>query len=137
MPHIYLGGTFYGFTPDQVRARQDLIVAHLAPGIEVFRPKHRGDYDPDLGAYLDQTLTMRDKYMVQHADLVVLDITGTERPPRGILVEVGWASAWGIPILLIIEPESPHSFNMLRGLCTWQVPTQADAVRIINTMLGK
>jgi nucleoside 2-deoxyribosyltransferase len=136
MASIYLGGTFYQFTADQVRTRQALIEDHLIQGITVHKPKHRDDYNPDLGANRDQTLTMRDKYMVKNSDLVVLDIGGTERPPRGILIEVGWASALDIPILLIIDPDSPHHFNMLTSLCTWQVATHKDAIHIINAMFG-
>jgi nucleoside 2-deoxyribosyltransferase len=136
MAAIYLGGTFYAFTAEQVRARQALIEKQLLPHIEVLKPKHTDEYESGLAANLDTTLTMRDKFMVSQADVVVLDLSECERPPRGILIETGWATAWDIPVLVIIPANSPHFSNMLKSLVTWRVDTHAEAALIVNSMLG-
>ena len=136
MASIYLGGTFYQFTVEQVRARQAILETKLLPHIKVLKPRHADDYDSALANHLDTTLTMRDKHLVSQADIVVLDMTECVKPPRGLLIETGWATAWNIPVLAIIAPDSPYNFNMFKSLVTWQLETHEQAALVINSVLG-
>lgn len=135
MPTIYLGGAFAQFTPQQVEERQNAFAALLHPSIVTHRPRHNAAYPAEIGTHLFATLTERDKHMVKQADVLVLDCSGAKEVSRGSMVEVGWASAWGKPVILIAEPGNPNLFAMSQHLANFIVASPAEAAAIANSLL--
>lgn len=50
----------------------------------------------------------RDKWMVQQADIVLVDLVGQSRPAVGCLMELAWASLLGKHTIVVMESGSPY-----------------------------
>lgn len=125
-PRVYLGGPISRCTYAAATGWRRHLTEMLAPDIECLDPLRGkevlaacpGDIGyPDFPAResaLDATMiTMRDKSDVRAADLVVFNFESGLQHSIGCLVEIGWATAWGKPVLFwrgAIDPVFLHPF---------------------------
>lgn len=136
MAKVYLGGAFTQFTADQVVARQSEIEQCLEAHIQVLKPKHNKDYPPEIEAHLPAVLTERDFYLFQQADMIVLDLLDLQEISIGAMIEIGWASALRKPIIAIVEQENIYQSIVFAHLVTYKVTTRAEAIAVVNSVLG-
>ena len=52
-----------------------------------------------------QGITARDRYDVQSSDLMIANLLGCTEKTSGTAVEFGWADAFGVPVIMVIEDE--------------------------------
>ncbi len=142
MTSVYLAGPITGLSWEQATAWRREAADYLRRHGVVARSPMRGqeflaEEEIIKGCNKDSFLTSaracvtRDHYDVKHADLVICNFLGAyERISAGTLVEVGWASAIGTPIIAIGEEDNPHLHDFVRENCDWVVPTLRDALKI-------
>lgn len=106
-----------------------------------------GQYDEHpMGT--DAGIVTRDMNDVRLCDLMVVHLLGAKEVSRGTMVEYGWASAFGKPIITIIEKDgkvlsegfgyervNPHWYCMVRQLSGYIVHDLDTAVEIAATLL--
>lgn len=81
-------------------------------------------------------ITNRDRNDVFTADLMVANFLGAEKGSLGTAVEFGWANAWGVPIITVIEKEgNPHDHMMLNYMTMYRVDNIEDAAKLSQMLL--
>lgn len=73
-------------------------------------------------------ITRRDRYDVQSSDLVIANLLGMTDKPTGTAIEFGWADAYGVPVIMVIEPSgSLAEHPMLEEIASYRVESVEDA----------
>jgi nucleoside 2-deoxyribosyltransferase len=120
---------------------------HGIRGLSPMRAKHylahlksisgTGEEYADLGVLSTQkSVTTRDRYDTRTSDLVLMNLLGAKRVSIGTMIEAGWADAFRVPIVLVIESENVHQHMMLREIAGFTVPTLDEALDTIFAILG-
>lgn len=79
----------------------------------------------------------RDKFDCTNCSVVVLNLLNAKRVSIGSMVEVGWANANNIPIVLIMEPEGNcHEHAFVTESCQFRTDSVVDAIKIVQAILG-
>ena len=151
MPRVYLAGPIASKDWAGATGWRELATLWLAPEIQCFSPlRGKRAYLPPEGVtitaqtfnYVDHPLTRasgivgRDRNDVRTADLVIANLLDSVEKPTGTAIEFGWADAWRIPIILIIEREgSVADHPMLRQIAEFHVETLAEACTLARSIL--
>lgn len=140
---VYLGGpisglNYAGATDWRAFATQRLLEAHPQHriyGVSPMRAKEYLSKERTIGHSYEDTvlsgakaITTRDRMDCQRADLVLINLLGSTRVSIGTMIEVGWADAFRVPIVLAIEPENLHQHPMLAQCAGFVVSTLEQAV---------
>lgn len=83
-------------------------------------------------------ITTRDHNDVFTADVMVANFLGAKSGSLGTGIEFGWASAYKVPIVTIMEPEgsgNPHDHLMIKHLSGYIVHDLETAARIVQLIL--
>lgn len=118
LPRVFLGGPFKGIVDDsgtmhpQERARYEALISGLeAAGCHVDNAHRREGWG---AAFLPpKECTRRDFDEIASSDVVVA-FPGSP-PSPGTHIELGWASALGKPLVLLIEEHTEYAF-LVQGL---------------------
>lgn len=172
MSRVYLAGPITGLSYDGAVDWRAWAAAELAkaPGIEVYSPLRAKNYlknetkiDGSPGAYqrmhplsAPKGICTRDRWDVKRSDVVLMNLLGAQQVSIGTMVEVGWADAYRVPIVLAIEPAeyevrgdrvghatdvvtkkstNPHHHAMVAELAGFQVPSLEEAVQVVKALL--
>lgn len=140
MKKVYLAGPIAGLTHAEATYswRQDVASQLEWSGdghaIRCFSPmrakKFLGEMTPDriIGkqAYHEHpvssgnAITGRDRNDVKTSDLVFMNVLGAKAVSIGTTVELGWADAYRVPVVLCIEKEgNPNDHLFYRNLATY------------------
>lgn len=167
-PSVYLAGPITGLnwngaTDWRASARQWL----EARGILAFSPLRGKEYlakeqditgNPDVMRAWGQPLSTpkgicaRDSWDVRTSSVVLMNLLGATRVSIGTMVELGWASAWRVPVILAMEGapvvkgdnlniapeqtrENPHHHAMVDELADFTVPTLDEALHLVRSLL--
>lgn len=150
-PRVYLAGPITGRTLEEAagwreEARQLLWKGGSIVGISPLRYKKlfiaEGVLSADQSTYRQSPLTTasgitgRDRYDVHRCDLMIANLLGARTKTTGTAIEFGWADAWRIPIILVMEPAgNPADHQMLRRLAEFHVETLGDACALACQIL--
>lgn len=74
----------------------------VTPRTEVSAREHDTDYKPQMK---NHAIVSRDRWYVQNADVVFVDLTGTTRTSVGSVFEIAWAREFGKYIIAVTEPD--------------------------------
>lgn len=146
---VYLCGPIAGCTYDEARYGWRKKLAELIkPEIPILSPMRQeghlaevvgelGTFAPDNHAIATQrAIVAKDKLDIRQSSLVVANFLGAERVSIGSVVEIGFASALGKPIVLVIEPEgNVHDHLFVREMSDVRVSSIRDAADIVNALL--
>ena len=152
LPKAYLAGPISGRTYAGATDWREEMRWRLAPEIVGVSPMRGKDYlasmDGGIGgspdeAYMRNAISSqrgiigRDRNDVRTADAVLMNLLGADRVSIGTMIEAGWADAWRIPVVLVIEPEGNiHHHVMLDGLVTYRVPSLDEAETLVRVLLN-
>lgn len=108
------------------------------------RAKEYLSHEAEIGdAYADTVLsnqkaiTTRDRFDCQGSDLILVNLLGAARVSIGSMIELGWADAARVPIILAIEEEgNMHDHAMVREVAGWRVPSLDLALDVAIAVLG-
>lgn len=78
----------------------------------------------------------RDSNDCRRSDLIVVHLLGATRVSIGTVMEIAWAHAYRIPLVLIMEPKGNiHDHPMIREAAGYIVSTLEEAVAVIKAVL--
>lgn len=152
-PGVYLAGPITGLTYDdgqdwRLYAKRSLD----AYGIDGFSPLRAKTHLRDLGvldaagtaesAYLGlsalsepQGITARDRFDCMARDLVLVNFVGAERISVGTCIELGWADAARVPLVVAMEEDNIHRHAMVNTVAGFIVPTLEEALDVCKAVL--
>jgi nucleoside 2-deoxyribosyltransferase len=150
---VYLCGPIAGMSFQEAKFgwRYRVFAALQRDGIDAFSPlrhlqatqldddhiDHMGKHGASAGALsTPKGLTVRDRYDTKRADLIFCNLLGAHSVSIGSMIELGWADAANVPIILIMEEEGNiHEHAMVETLASWTVPTVKDGIQIVQDLL--
>jgi len=145
MSRIYLAGPISGLSYDGATDWRERTKLELAPHVECLSPMRGSehlkgrelldDHDPNVLATTPAVLTARDKSDVRRSDLVLINFLGATKASSGTFIEIGWADAWQIPIVAVIDEGNPNKHAM-GDVLTLQVPTLEMAIKLVKEILN-
>lgn len=107
-----------------------------------FLAEMMGDNKLGTHAYHQQPISTpnaivgRDREDVRRADLVFMNLIGAKERSIGTIVEMGWADAFRVPVLLCIEKEGNiHEHLFMRQMATYVVDNIKDGLFIAKHFL--
>ena len=156
---VYLAGSISGLTYTQATGwRRDVREELSKYGIkclsplraEVYLRNHEGllnDYQQpaELEKAGCQVMAMstqrgvfeRDKFDCTRCSIIFVNLLGMKKISIGTIIEIGWADANNIPVVLIMEEEgNPHNHAFIRECCAFQTPHISEGVAIVKAILG-
>lgn len=144
-PRVYLAGPIDGLLFDEANTWRDTAALALAPEIVAYSPmrgkqsldngrKITGAYDASILAN-SRAITTRDRADCTRADLVIAHLAGAKKVSIGTVMEIAWADAHRIPLVLIGEDGDCHDHPMIRECAGWRVNTLAEAIYVARSVL--
>lgn len=84
----------------------------------------------------ERGITTRDYNDVRRADLIVVNLLGAKKVSVGTVMEIAWAKAFSIPVVLVMEKSgNPHDHPMVRDSVGFRVETLKEALFITECTL--
>ena len=84
-------------------------------------------------------IVTRDRFDVRTADVVLMNLVGANTSSLGTAVELGWADAWRIPVVAILDinnSANPMCHAFVKELASIIVPTLDDGIAVCLSLLG-
>lgn len=97
--------------------------------------KIRGSYE-DMPMSSQKGLTTRDRHDCTTSDLIIVNLSGAEIVSVGTMIEIGWADANRIPIILVMDNKNPHDHPMVKECAGYIVDNMDEAIEIALSVLG-
>lgn len=148
---VYLAGPIAGLSYNGATAWRDQAKRELnAAGIQAFSPMRAKQYLKDVASFsvdgdvyktlsilsCNRGITTRDRYDCTTADVVLVNVLGAERISIGTVLEVAWADAARIPIVLVMEPEgNVHHHGMILECTGFHCHTLDEALSVVKAIL--
>lgn len=132
-PRVYLAGPITGLSYDGATDwRQAMKVSLGTLGIDGFSPLRAKDYlkdetsiDGSPSAYQrkhplssPKGIVTRDREDVRRADVVLMNLLGATRVSVGTMIELGWADAFRVPVVVVMEGATQYEVGPAAGAGT-------------------
>ena len=122
---VYLAGPISGYDYESVNDWRVFAAEELFNhGIKGFSPMRGKSYlskeDVIQDSYEDHTMSsiiginVRDFNDCKTADAILVNLLGAKKVSIGTCMEIAWARAFQIPVVIIMENENPHNHGMLK-----------------------
>lgn len=152
-PSVYLAGPITGLTYDGAQDwREDVAIELDCAGIVAYSPLRAKKHLRVLGeldnagtkdsAYLGmnplsepQGITTRDRFDCTGRDMVLVNFLGADRVSIGTCIELGWADAARVPVVVAMEEDNVHRHAMVNQIAGFIVPTLEQAVDVVKAVL--
>jgi len=151
MPKVYLAGPITDLSYDDARKgwRLEAWDKFAKLGVDAASPMRGKDCLKDAKSlhrqtadYEKQTITSpqgitgRDRNDVKTCDVMLANFLGAKQASIGTAIEFGWADAWRIPIVLVMEDEgNPHDHLMITTMATYRVNNLDDGIKLVNLLV--
>jgi len=146
---VYLAGPITGLSfvgATDWRRDAAIAIGERSEGrVETLSPMRHKDYlsgvekiaDSYEGSVLSSQrgIFYRDRLDCTRADLVLVNMLGASRVFIGTVMEIAWANAREIPIVLVMEDGNLHEHSMLREACGFRVQTMPEAIDVALRIL--
>jgi len=144
---VYLAGPITGCSYKGCNEwRESVRDELLDTGILAYSPMRKKDYLKTLNVIPSQVkivspmvtdvgITTRDRFDCTHADVILMNLLGAKRVSIGTMIEVGWADANRVPIVLVMEEGNPHEHPMISRIANFKVVTLPEAVDVVKAIL--
>lgn len=153
---VYLAGPISGLTWNEATDwRQEVSNQLLRGGIKAISPlrakvylrecgpikDHYTDNDIDVAAFTNMStprgITTRDKFDCTRCSVIFVNLLGTTKVSIGTMIELGWANAHNIPVVLVIEEkDNIHDHAMVNELTGFRVKTIEEGIKVVQAILG-
>jgi nucleoside 2-deoxyribosyltransferase len=147
---VYLAGPIAGLTAGTAVTWRSFMTRRLADyGIGVRDPLRDTPLDmaseelltplPKAADVLGtpRAIVARDRFDVKSADVVVANLLEASRVSIGTMVELGWASNEGKPIVVIMKPDNIHAHPFIDVLADYIVTDLYEAVSVVRSILNE
>lgn len=130
---VYLAGPITGADNDAIMAwRKEAQREFAVNGITALTPIDVSSQGVDL----KKLAILRDKIDVTRCHVVLMNLLGAKRVSIGTMAELGWANAFGKPIVLVMEESGNlHEHGFVRELSTFHHTTLQDALETVKGLL--
>lgn len=156
MKSIYLAGPITGLNYEGATDWRKLIFNRMdGPRYQILSPMRAKEYLSNLDeitaqGYQDTILSnakaivTRDRNDTMKCDLVIMNLLGATKVSIGTMIELGWADAARVPVVLIMEKEefegdmrktNIHDHAMVTEMAGFRVSTLDEAVLVARTIL--
>ena len=151
---VYLAGPISGLTYHEAAGWRNAITTELAEfGIKCLAPlraavhlrTHQGlltdcEILPGCEGAVKSMSTprgvvTRDRFDATRCDVLLVNLLGAKKISIGTCVEIGWANANDIPIILVIEPGNCHDHAFIGESANFITASLSDAVYIVKAIL--
>lgn len=151
---VYLAGPISGLTYDEATTWRNAITIELAEfGIKCQSPmraaihlRHAagvlGDCEIQEGCKpavesmsTPKGVVTRDKFDSTRCSLLLVNLLGAKKVSIGTCVEIGWANANDIPIILVMEKDNCHNHAFIRESASFITESLSDSVYIVKAIL--
>lgn len=148
MSLVYLCGPITGLDYNAATDWRNKFKNNLVEGIKTLSPMRGKDYllkEKYLAALgYNETvmstargITTRDRFDTIRADMIVANFLGAKKASIGSMIELGWADANRVPVIVIMEKEgNVHDHAMVNEIAGFRVETVEEAAHIVNIALG-
>lgn len=142
---VYLAGPITGLSYDGATDWREEVRVGLAPDIQAISPMRGKDYlagEDTIADHYETVLscpkgiTTRDRFDVSRVDAVLVNLLGAERVSIGTVMEIAWADAMRIPVILVIEQGNPHQHSMLIECSGFVVGDLEEGIEVVNALLA-
>lgn len=82
-----------------------------------------------------KAINTRDYYDVRRADAILVNVLGAKKVSIGTVMEIAWARAFNIPVVLVMEKGNIHSHGMLQYACGYEVETLEEGIAVLKALL--
>lgn len=147
---VYLSGPITGLTFNNCTDWRDYarkaLKRHSIQGISPMRGKEYlanagiiTDGQPAVLANAmsqDQAIVTRDRWDTSRCDFMLCNLLGAKSVSIGTMVEIGWADAYRVPVVLVMEPAGNiHEHAFVRQLSGYRVETLDEGLELIAAAL--
>ena len=144
---MYLAGPISGLTYDNGQSWREYVMANLPKEIRGISPlRAKAAVLARAGIINDsyennpltsQTgITTRDRMDCTRSDAILINLLGAEKVTIGTMIEIGWADAHRIPIILVMEKScNVHDHPMVRECAGFRVTNLEDALKVLEAVL--
>ncbi len=81
-------------------------------------------------------ITTRDRMDVMRSELVIMNLLGATQVSIGTMIELGWADAKNIPVIVVMEKdENIHNHPMVNEIASFIVHSLSDAKELAKQIL--
>lgn len=144
--NIYLAGPITGLTYDGADDWRGYAAERLGKD-HVRNPLRGKEYLREHGvledAYHDihplstqKGITHRDRNDVRTSDVVLANFLGATRVSIGTMIEFGWADAFRVPVVAVMEPDNVHAHGMALEVAGWVTDNLDEGIAIARTVVG-
>lgn len=151
-PTVYLAGPIRGLNYDSATQWREHAQAALEmEGIDAMSPMRAKSYlkgesnaggDKLADSYSQYPLSTmkaivtRDRKDCMGSDMVIMNLLGATTVSIGSVMEVAWADAARVPVVLVMEKTGNlHEHGMIRETCGFHVETIDEAIRVVCAVL--
>jgi nucleoside 2-deoxyribosyltransferase len=147
MRNVYLAGQITGHSFDESTGWRDHVIhklgQHRINGISPMRRKeylHGIDNIPAMGIDSNplstpKGITTRDRYDCTNADALLVNLLDSRKVSIGTMIELGWADANRVPIVIVMEPDNMHNHAMVNTVAGFIVPTLEEGIALVVAIL--
>ncbi|HKJ72685.1 MAG TPA: nucleoside 2-deoxyribosyltransferase [Alphaproteobacteria bacterium] len=157
-PIVYLSGPMTGQEYEEAESWRGAAAALLGiDGIAVSSPMRGKEALKGCGPLGGETaeimncgsraITQRDRYDVRNADAMLVYFDAyTDRVSVGTMIELGWADAFSVPVVVGYNPYTPEDLMttiraqiehpIVEGIAGWVVPGLGQATEVLRQLLG-
>ena len=142
---VYMAGPITGCSYEGcTNWRDEFALALTGYNVHCLSPMRNKDYlskEVWINAQYDTPLSCekgiytRDKFDCCRCDILIVNVLRTTRVSIGTVLEIAWADANDIPIVLIMEDENMHDHPMIRECCGFRVDTIEKAIELVKAVL--
>jgi nucleoside 2-deoxyribosyltransferase len=142
---VYLAGPITGLSWEEATAWRNQMIAEMKPlGIQCYSPLRAKVYLSHLNSIPNATATQplstargiytRDKWDATRCDVLFVNFLGAQKVSTGTVLEIAWADAKDIPIILVMEEDNIHRHAMIMECAGYVVPTLDDGMHILKSL---
>ncbi len=136
---IYLAHPITGMSASEIFGYYSKLVEDLHFAYEVLHPmigkdalrnekKFAAEGYVHLPVSTDNAIKERDKWMVNQADVVLVDFTGASAASIGCCMELAWADQLGKHTVVVLDKDGIHNHAFVKACADILMPTRDEAV---------
>lgn len=84
----------------------------------------------------EKGISARDYNDVKRSSAILVNFLGVKRPSLGTVMEIAWAKAFQIPVVLVMEKDNVHNHSMIRNACGFIVDDLDLAIELVITIVS-
>ncbi|MEH2517512.1 nucleoside 2-deoxyribosyltransferase [Bradyrhizobium sp. AZCC 1610] len=151
---VYLAGPISGLNFEGATDWRQYAKTELSQfGIKALSPLREQDHLKSVGIFTDcaketerlkspmsmpRGLAVRDRWDAMRCDVLLVNLLGATKVSIGTVLELAWADAKGIPIVVAMEADgsNPHEHAMVNQIIGFRVETLWDAIDVTRQLLA-